>query len=110
FKDQGRRHLVVGLKRPMERGEALEFEVEREAMEAFTQDEEWIETLVDHPVDRLGASVIFPKERPVQRAVLLGAGAVARLPIFELHDGRTLIGFHLNRPQQDTPYTIRWSW
>src|SRR5688572_28812760 len=49
FKDQGRRHLVVGLKRSMRSGEALTFTVEREVMEMFRSDEGWVETTIDHP-------------------------------------------------------------
>ncbi|MCL5736267.1 MAG: hypothetical protein M1274_11875, partial [Actinobacteria bacterium] len=37
FKDEGRRHVVIGLKRPMARGETLKFDVVRRAMAEFTK-------------------------------------------------------------------------
>src|SRR5262249_54290555 len=40
FKDEGRRHLLIGLKRAMSRGETLGFEVYREARVGFTRSEE----------------------------------------------------------------------
>jgi hypothetical protein len=110
FRDGGRRHLVIGLKRPMSRGEDLSFQVEREAMEAFLQNEEWLETTIDHPIGKLGACIVFPKRRPVRRAVLRCNGLDVLLPTFELRDGRTMVGFHRADPRADTSYTIHWLW
>src|SRR5450759_5134567 len=43
LRDAGRRHLVIGLERPMSRGEELTFGVKRTAMVGFTNQEEWLE-------------------------------------------------------------------
>jgi hypothetical protein len=110
FKDQGRRHLVVGLKRPMRSGEALTFTVEREVMEMFRKDEGWVETTIDHPVRKLRRQVIFPKSRPVQQAVLEQGKGELLLPIHYLSDGRTLLQLEVTNPQTHHPYKIRWVW
>ena len=91
FNDQGRRHLVIGFKRAMRRGETMKFDVMRTAMVGFTEDEEWLETSVDHPVRRLGCAVVFPKGRPCQSAMLHYEGKELALPIIKLGEGRGLV-------------------
>lgn len=110
FKDEGKRHLLVGLKRAMAKGESLRFEVVRKVMAQFTRDEEWVETMKDHPIRRLAYSVIFPKERPCQRAVMRSQGLEMPLPIVKLGNGRTVVRFDTHKPFVGAPYTIRWSW
>ncbi len=110
FLDEGKRHLVVGFKRPMCRGEMLTFRVERTAMVGFTGDEEWLETTIDHPTAHLSRSIVFPKERPCLQANLDCEGHEHPLPIRVLAGGRTLVGFHIAKPRVETPYTIRWIW
>lgn len=110
FKDQGYRHLIVGLKRPMSKGEILKFSVERKAMVGFLKSEEWLETRVDHPIDRLRRTILFPKDRPCQRAVLEIGAAELVMPIIQLLNGQTLVRFTIVPPTPGTPYIIRWSW
>jgi hypothetical protein len=68
FMDQGRRHLVIDLKREMAAGEQLEFKVARTAMEGFRGSKAIVETTIDHPIAHLTRTIVFPKGRPVQRA------------------------------------------
>ena len=110
FRDHGRRHLVVGLKRPMSRGEELGFEVVRSAMVGFTEKEEWLETTLDHPAQHLSRSMVFPKYRPCLSARLHYDGHEADLPITVLADGRTAVGFNIQKPNACAAYTLRWSW
>ena len=110
FRDEGHRHLGIGLKRPMSRGEELTFDVVRTAMVGFTREEEWLETMIDHPAGRLNCGVLFPKSRPCHQATLHYEDRKLPLPITRLADGRTRVGFNLREPQARTPYTIRWSW
>jgi len=110
FKDERHRHLVIGLKRPMHRGESLAFEVVRMAMVGFTKDEEWVETSLDHPIRGLSRSIVFPAERPCQRATLSYEGSKVPLPVIRLARGLTLVRFRVDQPRMDTPYTVRWSW
>lgn len=110
FRDQGRHHLVIGLKRPMGRGETLVFGAERLAIAGFTNEEEWLETRIDHRADHLARSIVFPKERPCLRASLHYEGLETALRIVKLADKRTVVGFDVRQPMVDTPYTIRWLW
>ena len=110
FKDGNRHHLVIGLKRPMRRGEILEFTVERRTLGAFTQVEEWSETAIDHPIARLSQVVRFPKARPCQTAQLEYPGGESPLHGLETREGTTEIGLRIPKPRTDTPYLIRWTW
>jgi hypothetical protein len=110
FRDQGRRHLLIELERPMARGELLTFEVERTAMVGFTDDHEWLETTIDHPIHQLTREIIFPRERPCLSAELVVEGLAVQLEPIRLPNGRTLLRVHIPTPQADTPYTICWCW
>ena len=110
FRDEGRRHLVIGLRRPMGRGESLAFRVRRAVMVGLTGDREWVETTIDHPVERLKHTIVFPKERPCQVAALHHEGRTIPLTVTRLADGKTRVEFDLRRPSAQTPYTVRWSW
>ena len=110
FKDGWRRHLVIQLKRPMQRGQILEFMIERRAMEMFTQPEGWEETTIDHPIHHLSRTIRFPKDRPCQDARLEYRGQVLPLHVLAAGDGTTEIGVRMPKARTDMPYVIRWHW
>jgi hypothetical protein len=110
LRDAGQRHLVIGLKRTMRRGDRLTFRVARQAMEGFTEDNEWFESTIDRPVRRVRSTIVFPVERPCQQAALDQSGQKIELPIVRLGTGRTVVSFRTDRAQADTPYTILWTW
>ncbi len=110
FRDEGVRHLVIQLDRARSRGETLEFDVEREAIGSFGTPDGLLETMIDHPVQRVAPSVVFPKSRPVKKAQLHFEGKQLLLPVLRLADGRTRVSFHIRRAQPHTSYVIRWQW
>lgn len=110
FKDQGKRHLVIALKRAMGKGETLDFDVTRTSMVGFTQPEEWQETTIDHPINHLSCRTVFPKERPCREATLHCDGFQVPLPVLQQPDGRTFVRCEVLRPKSHLPYTVRWSW
>lgn len=110
IRDGGRHHLVIGLPRRMKRGEVFTFRVSRTAMVAFTEREEWVQMIIDHPVRKLSRTVIFPAERPCREARVDLAGSELPLRVVRLSDGRTVLGIDLWQPRVETPYGITWSW
>jgi hypothetical protein len=110
IQDAGRRHLMIELRRPMMRGDVFEFTTERSMMEAFPREHEYFEVTIDHPIVRLGYVILFPKERPCQRAELVIEGRREILPIEWLPGGKTLV--HLEVPNADlhTAYRVEWKW
>src|SRR5437016_2911176 len=106
FRDEGRRHLVVELPRPMARGEALEFTSERSMLETFSTKEGWFELTVDHPILQLSHGILFPKDRPCQQAHLVVGEWERRLPIIHLAGDKTLVRYDQVQPEANTPYRI----
>jgi len=110
FKDEGRRHLVIRLKRAMRRGEELRFTVERTVLVGFTEEREQLETTIDHPVQRIALEVVFPRERPGRSAVLELGDESLPMPVLRSRWGRTLLHVQILGAQAHTPYVIRWTW
>jgi hypothetical protein len=110
LRDEGRRHLVIGLRRPMRRGEVFEFEVTRSLAAGLTKGEEWLETAIDHPVRLLTCNVVFPKGRPCQRVSLDDGRSEVSLPIVRAPNGQTLAHFTKHLPSAHVAYALRWTW
>ena len=110
FRDGGRRHLVITLPRPMRRGEVLEFTVERVALEAFLETEEWEETTIDHPIRQLSRRIVFPAGRACNAASLIIGNEAGPLHVFEGLDGHTELRLHIPQAQAHAPYTVHWRW
>ncbi len=110
LRDRGVRHLVIRLPRPMHRGEELTFVVERTALEAFTGDEEWEETTIDHPIQQLSRRIVFPLGRPCDAARLTCGHEMAPLHVFGQPGGQTELRLHIPHAQAQAPYTIHWRW
>jgi hypothetical protein len=70
---------------------------------------------MQHETRWLKLSIIFPKRRPCQRAVLfektrnrvtvLNSESLANLP-----DGRQVLTWEKTRPKRFETYTIKWCW
>ena len=110
FADSGRRHLMIKLKRPMHRGQVLDFAVRRLAMASFGFNECWLETAIDHPVLKLSQMIVFPKARPCQIAWLQLDDGSFEIPVAVRADGRTVIRFELPHPGINPLYLVRWLW
>jgi hypothetical protein len=110
IKEQGRRHLVIELKRAMANGEILDFTVRRDVMEMFLEREGWVETLLDHPVQHVRRTVVFPRGRRPYHASLAVGDKVVPLPIRRRADGRSFVEVVIEKPLAHTSYTVRWTW
>lgn len=110
FRDGGRRHWLISMKRAMGKGETLTFDVEREIMVAFGDEKNWLETAIDHPIAHERCQIVFPKERACREAVLEYGDQVLHLPVNPGPQRETSVRFALSRPQAQMPATIRWSW
>lgn len=110
FNEEGRQHLVIGLKRAMRQGETLTFSVSRTSMVTFPNDEEWLETTIDHPVKRVRCDIVFPKDRPCRRATFAYQGYEIALPVRSVGGGKTSICFELSEPSPHVLSMIRWTW
>jgi len=111
FRDEGRRHMVVRLKRAMGPGEMLTFHVERTTMASFVaEDQWWMETTIDHPIRNLSVEVVFPRTRAPLYALLDHSGDERSMPVHWRADGRYQVRFDLGAADAHAPYFIRWAW
>jgi len=109
-RDRGVRHLVIRLRRVMARGEEFTFSISRTAISGFTKPEEYLETIIDHPIGHVRCSVIFPTGRPCRFATSSFGEELTDLPVTRREDGRSTITMDVARPLPDAAYTIRWTW
>lgn len=108
--DGRRRHLVIGLKHSTVRGTVLPFTVTRQAIATFTQPNEWLETIVDHPIQRIRQEVFFPVDRPCLKARLFFGKHSMLVPVSKTASGQTVLRYRVERPVTDAPYLLRWVW
>jgi hypothetical protein len=85
YQDGSKWNVLISLRETKNRGDALDFRVEREIKDGLTQRSEWLETEVDHLMRRLCLSIIFPQARRCRRAVLVRRTTSQTLPLGEKH-------------------------
>ena len=115
YEDGSKHNILISLRETKNKGDEMELWVERTIRGGFTEDEEWLETEVDHLMRRLKLAVIFPQGRPCRRATLTrrSTGKVTPLPQSHfalLPDGRGKLTWETRRPRLHDRYTIKWAW
>ncbi len=115
FQDGDRWTVLISLRETKNKGDIVDFYISRIVRDGFTKDDEWRQTEIQFPTRRLRMSVIFPKERWCQRAVIqektrnrtliLGPAHFMHLP-----DGRQILTWEKKRPAQHETYTLKWQW
>ena len=115
YQDGSKHNVLISLRETKNRGDVMEFSVERTIAGGFLKTSEWLETEVDHLTSRLRITIIFPKARPCQRATLTRKNANKTVLLEEKHlrnliSGRQELGLSLDRPKLHECYTIKWDW
>lgn len=115
YKDGSKFNVLISLRETKNRGDVLEFWVERVIKQGLLQEMEWLETEIDHWTRKMRLNVIFPKERPCRRATLSrrSTGKVSVLShkhFALLPDGRQKLTFETKDPKLHDRYSIRWMW
>ena len=113
YQEGDRWNILISLRETKSKGDIEEFNIERIEHGAFTQAEEWLQTEIRRRTRRLKMSIVFPRERPCQRAIVqqrthnrviaLGSEHLHHLP-----DGRQRLQWETNQVQPYELYTIRW--
>lgn len=112
----GLRHVVlISLRETKDRGDVMEFNVERTIKGGFTKAEEWFQTELNFKTRHVRVAVVFPRKRPCTRGVLvernrnrtrvLGEGNLSTLA-----DGRQVLSWEETNPPLNELYTLKWSW
>ena len=115
YEDGAKHNVLISLRETRNRGEVVEFWIERVIKGGFTQPDEWLETEIDHWMKELKLSIIFPVDRHCKRATLTkrSTAKVALLPqdsYVLLPDGRQKLRWETVHPKLHDLYTIKWIW
>jgi hypothetical protein len=115
YEDGSKYNVLISLRETKNRGDVVEFWIERVIKRGLLEDHEWFETEIDHWMKRLKLSIIFPKERPCRRATLSqrSSGRTMLLPqkhFALLPDGRQKLTWETSCPKLHDRYTIKWAW
>lgn len=115
YQDGSKHNVLISLRETKNRGDVMEFLVERAIASGFLSSAEWLETEVDHLTSRLQLTIRFPKGRPCQRATLTRKNANKTAAVDEKHfktlvSGRQELSLTINRPKLHECYTIKWDW
>lgn len=115
YQDGDRWNILISLRETKSRGDITDFHLKRTIRAGFTQHEEWCQAEIRHATRRLRMAILFPPERPCQRATLherkrnrtqvLGPACYQRLA-----DGRQLLAFETTHVRYLEMYTLRWTW
>jgi len=115
YPDGSRHNVLISLRETKNKGDILELWIERVVHAGFTQDEEWLETEIDHWMEQLHLSIIFPQERPCRRATLSRRSTAKTVALPQdsfalLPDGRQRLAWETAHPKLHDCYTIKWAW
>ena len=115
YREGDRWNVLISLRETRNRGDVVEFYIEREVKAGFTKAEEWQQAEIRHRTHRLQMAIIFPKRRPCQRAtvsqrsrhhvLVLGPDHFRPLP-----DGRQLVTWETDQVHAHELYTLKWVW
>jgi len=112
----GTRHLIlISLRQTKNRGDIVEFNIERKVTDGFTKMQEWVEVETRYRTRRLRVTVIFPRSRRCLRAWLLTRRAERTEDLDASHfnktaDGKDQVTWESSAPKLSESYALGWDW
>lgn len=115
YKDGDRWNILISLREAKDAGDIEGFYIERTERNTFTRAEEWLQTEIRRPTRRLRMDIIFPRQRPCRRALLLQrrlnrAQVLGPEHFRTLPDGRQLVTWETRQVTAYDIYTLKWKW
>ena len=115
YDDGAKKTILISLRETKGRGDVLRFHIQRKIVAGFAKRQEWWETEIYHHTRRLRVAIIFPKDRPCQRAMVAQRSknrttALGKRHFCFLKDGRQRLTWEIRRPKLHDRYTIKWVW
>jgi hypothetical protein len=115
YREADRWNVLIYLRETKSRGDIEDFYIQRTVKHGFTKRQEWRQVEMRHSARQLRLSIIFPRERRCQRAVLVQRSrnrAIVLGPehFTDLPDGRQVLAWETRNIRPLEIYTIRWSW
>lgn len=115
YREGDRWNILISLRETKNRGDIVEFYIERKIENGFTKAEEWQQAEIRRATRHLRMNVIFPKKRHCQRAVLIERKSNQVLVLSAEHftilpDGRQLVTWETTHVRSYNVYTLKWKW
>ncbi|MFC1976415.1 hypothetical protein ACFLXQ_08445 [Chloroflexota bacterium] len=115
YQEGDRWNILISLRETKNSGDTEDFYIERTAKHGFTKAEESFQSEIRHRTKRLKMSVIFPKTRRCQRAVLLHRSrhqtrVLGPEYFTDLPDGRQMVTWETEKVKRFEVYSIKWRW
>ena len=115
YQEGSRQVALISLRAQKNVGDTLTLRTHRRILRGFTRDREYWENDVYHRTRKISLCIVFPRQRPCQRATLsvrstgqtvaLGAHCYQTLP-----DGRQTLIWVCDKPQLHERYLLSWAW
>ena len=115
YKEGDRWNILISLHDTKSVGDVEQFHIERTVKDTYVKKEEWLQTEIRRHTRRLKMSIIFPKKRRCQQAVLLQRSANRSTELGPEHfdtlpDGRQMIFWETAHAKGYEIYTLKWRW
>lgn len=115
YQEGDRWNILISLRETKSVGDVTEFYIERTVKMGFTKPEESRQIEIRNHTRRLKLTIIFPRERHCQRAVILERSrnrSIALGPehFMTLPDGRQALSWETQRIKRFEIYTVKWNW
>ena len=115
YEDGSKHNVLISLRETKNRGDVIDLWIERVIIGGLKANDEWLETEIDHRMKCLKLSIIFPRDRRCQRAILTRRSthktvALDRRHLSTLSDGRQQLTWETKRPRLHDLYAIKWRW
>ena len=115
FQVGSRHQILISLRQTKNRGDVVEFHIERKVRNGFTKEKEWLEVETRYPTRRLHITILFPTGRPCQKAWIVSrrSDRVVNLSsnrFSRTSAGRQVLSWDKMRPAQGEAYTLCWTW
>lgn len=115
YKTGSRTNVLVSLRGVRNKGDIETFEFTRKIVDGFTDSSEWVEITPFNRTKKINLKIIFPLQRPCQKATLTTnikneTREINRGEIASQSDGRQVIDLCFKNPRMRDVFTVRWNW
>ncbi len=114
YRIDNKTYILLSLREVRNKGDIEEFNIRWQIKKGFLKKDGWWTTEIDKRFKCVKVNVIFPKDRPPQKVVLLekNTNRIQRLDrnIKKLPDGRWKVTWESKNPRLYERYIIKWEW
>jgi hypothetical protein len=115
YLDGNRWNLLISLRETKSAGDIENLYMQTKLRHSFTKNDEWWQVEMYSETQWLKLSILFPRGRHCQRAVLFEKTKNQTIPLdpkqfANLPDGRQLLKWETQKPRRFETYTLKWTW